>query len=54
MSVICINKAIKLTCDALNDELWAPASPERAKALQRRLNSLKRRRDNGEVYEVRF
>lgn len=52
--IICINQAIRIADNALQDELWERGSTERAKVLRERLNRLRVRRDNGELYEVRF
>ena len=53
-NIICINKAILSVDNALQDELWGRGSTERAKALRERLNRLRVRRDNGELYETNF
>ena len=53
-NIECINQAIRKADKPLNDELWIRGSTDRAKVLKKRLNELRRNRDNGELYEVRF
>lgn len=52
--ITCINRAIKITDEKLNQELWIKGDTQRAKVLKVRLVNLIGKRDKGELFEVEF